>query len=509
MWLLAPVLAAAAIASWLLLGRTVEGPASLGPVTKVTRGPLVISVTESGEIRAANRKVIANELRWPVVIKEVVAEGARVEDGQTIVVFECKELMESIDNLKLDVASAETANISAEENYKLCIKETDNVVRTAKQDVEDAKQDLQKYLEGEWPIAKAKAESDIQIAQRDLKLAQTKLDFKLKVNADPALKSPYSANEIEADRLGLERLKLALQQAQWARDILLKFDYPRQKRTFETKVADAQLALVRAEVESRTKRLVAESQALSAKSSLAMRKSKLQEREESAKDLIVKADRPGLVVYDSGSWRNPVTVAVGEEIRPRQQIMIIPNMGSLQVETKVFESIVSNVKPGIEALITPRTQTGKPALRGRVMHVSPLPDSQSGWLSSGEKVFNIIVEFDEAPTDLKPGTRAQVEMILARLSDAMSVPISAVFTQDGQSGHFVRRVRNGQIERVSVVKGLMNDQRVEIRKGLQEGDEVLLTRPENVSSGKGAKAVSSQPASQPAGAKSKPAGRGT
>ncbi len=508
MWVVAPVVVAAALATWLLWGHGGgETEASIGPTVKVTRGPMVISVTEAAEIQPATRKVISNELRWPVVIKQVVAEGTRVVEGQTIVLFECKELMDDIDNRKLEVAAAETSFISAEENLKLCVKETENVVRTARQAVEDAKEDLQKYIEGQWPINQAKAESDIQIAQRDLTLAQTKLDFKLKVNADPTLKSPYSTNEIESDRLGLEKLKLSLQQAQWARDILLKYDNPRQKRTFETKVADAQLALVRAEVECRTKRMVAESQTLTTKSSLGMRKARLAEREDDAKDLIVKADRPGLVVYDSGNPRNPVTVAVGEEIRPRQQIMIIPDMSSLQVETKVFESTISDVKPGIEAFISRGTELGKAALPGRVTHVAPLPDSQWGWGSNGAKVFNVIVQFDTLPGDLKPGTRAQVELVLARMDNVLSVPIAAIYSVAGQDGRYARRVRKGRVEQIEVVAGRMNDKRVEIQRGLQEGDEVLLTRPEEVAGSDDATQPASQPARERRPAASRPAER--
>ncbi|MCE5328396.1 MAG: hypothetical protein LLG01_18500 [Planctomycetaceae bacterium] len=501
MWMLAPAALVVGLAGWLLLPGQDAQQESLGPLTKVTGGPMVISVTQAAEIQPASRKVIANELRWPVVIKEVVPEGTRVVEGQTIVLFECKDLTDDVDTRRLEVAAAETNYISAEETLKLCLKETANTVRTAQQAVEDAKEDLQRYIEGDWPIAKAKAESDIQIAQRDLTLAQTKMDFKLKVNADPTLKSPYSSNEIEADRLGLEKLKLSLQQAIWARDILLKFDYPRQKRTFQTKVADADLALVKAQVESRTKRMVAESQTMTAKSSLAMRKSRLREREDAMKDLIVKADRPGLVVYDSGNPRNPVTVAVGEEIRPRQQIMIIPDMSSLQVETKVFESIISEVHPGIEALISPGTELGKAPIAGHVTHVAPLPDSQWGWGSGGAKVFNVVIAFDNLPGNLKPGTRAQVELVLARLDDVLSAPISAVYTIPGKDGRFVRRVRNGQVEQVAIETGRMNDKRVVIAKGLQEGDEVLLTRPEDIAD----QDAMTQPASRPHRAQSRPA----
>ncbi len=49
--------------------------APTGATAAVTRGPLTISVTESGEIEAKESMRIANELNWAVVIKKVVPEG--------------------------------------------------------------------------------------------------------------------------------------------------------------------------------------------------------------------------------------------------------------------------------------------------------------------------------------------------------------------------------------------------------------------------------------------------
>ena len=168
-------------------------------------------MTAAGEITAAKRIVISTELKWPVIIKKVVAEGAEVSVGEEIVVFECRQLLEEIEDGKLNVTSAQNDHTAASEKLKLRRKEMDNVVRKAEQGVVDADEDLRRYEEGEWPIEKAEAESDIQLAKRDLALGKDKLDFKLKVNADKELKSPYSESEIEADKVSVERLKFTVQ----------------------------------------------------------------------------------------------------------------------------------------------------------------------------------------------------------------------------------------------------------------------------------------------------------
>ena len=69
MLLAAGMIAGLAVAgAWVALN-SVGGAAvaaGLGPAATVTRGPLVYSVTESGDVEAERRRVIGNELRYPV-----------------------------------------------------------------------------------------------------------------------------------------------------------------------------------------------------------------------------------------------------------------------------------------------------------------------------------------------------------------------------------------------------------------------------------------------------------
>ena len=231
---------------------------SLGPTAEVTRGEMVVTMNVGGELRADSRTVISNELRWPVVIQEVVAEGTLVKEGDTIVQFECRELTDAITQQELNLTSAENTHTQAYENLQLRRKELDNKVRKAEQAVVDADEDQRRYVEGDWPVEKNEADAAIQIAQRDLALAKATLEFKLKVNEDKELNSPYSANEIEAEKLGVQRLELSLERAQSSKMILLKYANPRQIRKLKMGVEDAKLDLERTRLEAKTQLRVAE-----------------------------------------------------------------------------------------------------------------------------------------------------------------------------------------------------------------------------------------------------------
>jgi HlyD family secretion protein len=474
------VAAACAVGTWALL-RDAKPKGVLDadvPVAVVTRGALIVSVTESGEVAADKRKVIANETRFPVIIKSLVEEGTRVRKGDTIITFESKELTDELETKKLAVSTARSAHTQADELYQIDEKEMTNTVHKAEQAVDDAKADLVGYIEAAGPVSIADANDAIRTGKRDLALASEKLSFKLKVNHDKELNSPFSENEIEADKLSVEKLRVAVQKAVSTYQMLIKYDDPRQIQKLKTAGEDAKIALDKAKFTARSKLLTDDTDRQTKKVALDMASRQLAELEEEATKLVFKADDEGLVVYDTGGgngWRaNDVTVEVGAKITQRQQLMIIPDMTTLLIKTKVYEAIIDQVKIGLKAHVRLDARPDTP-LMGKISKVGVLPDSQHRWLNPGVKIFKIDIHLDKDVPDLKPGMTAQVEIELDRLANVLSVPVAAVFTE--QEKTYCYRPVNGLPVRTEVKIGRMNDTRVELTSGLAEGDKVLLSPP--------------------------------
>ncbi len=452
--------------------------ADLGPTTTVTRGPMVYSVTESGEVKAERRRVISNELRYPAIIKEVVPEGTAVTEGDTIIEFECKELTDDIEKGKITVTAAENSLTQARENLTLKKKEMDAALRTARQAIIDANSDLKRYIELEGETKLADANSNIFTVEQDLLLAQDKLNFKLKVNADEQLKSPFSENAIKSERLSVRKLELALEKAKNALVMLIKYDHPREIQKLRTAVEDAKLDLARAEIESRGEMLKAEALLAAEQATFDMQDRQLKELIEDAGKIVIKADREGLVVYDTGGSRwysSDARVEVGAKINPRQQLMIIPDMTTLQVKTKVYEAIIDQVHPGLRAHVR---LENKPDVTypGKIIRVGVLPDSQNRWLNPGVKVFSVTVALDEEIEGLRPGMSNEVEIELARLDSALQVPIATVYTRQDETFCYLVD-GSGNYKRTPVKLGRMNNTHVQVLSGLKQGDKVLLAPP--------------------------------
>lgn len=486
------------IMAWAMSGGSARASFD-GQTGVVEKGPLVVRMIESGEMEAEHRDVIANEVRWPAFIKSIAPEGTIVQEGDLIVEFECKELIDAISQQQITVTSANNDYRQARETTALTKKVTDYNVYKAQQALNEAKENLRRYEEGDWPVKQSDAESTIQMAKRDLTLAQGKLNFKLKANEDPELKMPYSPSEIEADKLGVDRLKLAHERAISQRDMLVKYDYPQDLRKYQLAIKDAELSLDRSQVDARTQMLTVETNEQSKKVSRDNQQTKLDDLLTEQKSLVRKASRAGLVVYDVGAGRrfsgNQLVVEVSAKIDPHQQIMIIPEMSSLLVKTRVYEALIDQVQKGAEAYVRLDARPDR-ILSGRVEKVAVLPDNQN-WLNPTIKLYNVYIRLDEQPEGLKPGMTSQVEIILARLGEVLNAPVAAVFSE--QDDRYCFRVVNGQCERRQIRIGRTSDTRVEVLDGLASGDQVLLAPPANLMQDKPSDKTTKTPAaSRPA-----------
>ena len=109
--------------------------------------------------------------------------------------------------------------------------------------------------------------------------------------------------------------------------------------------------------------------------------------------------------------------------------------------------------------------------KGTVQSVAVLPD-QGSWYNSDTKMYKTLVTIDDEVEDLKPGMTAVVEIHVAEVSDALTVPVQAIVQKQKSTFCFVER--GGRIERQDVEVGQSNEKFVEIKSGLSESDRVVL-----------------------------------
>jgi multidrug efflux pump subunit AcrA (membrane-fusion protein) len=93
----------------------------------------------------------------------------------------------------------------------------------------------------------------------------------------------------------------------------------------------------------------------------------------------------------------------------------------------------------------------------------------------GVVVFDVRVDLDETDLELRPFMTAAVDIVVMQIDDALLVPNSAL-SRDA-SGRYVEVVSGGSMVRVPVEIGATNVEYSIVQEGLEEGDEVVVSRP--------------------------------
>ena len=304
---------------------------------------LVITTTENGTVDAKEKIVIANELKWSVIIKSVVEEGTIVKAGDLIIEFECKALEDAIDQKTLHLNTSELVLEQAKKELIMAEKQHAIYIEQAKNGLKNSEEALERYNSagGQKEKSLTDADRNITISEKTLKIAQEKLDFKKQVNSDPELNKPYSESEIETDELNVENLKNTLDTAIAARKLLIKYDVPQQIRQLSTAVKEAKLNLDKTELAQEAELKWKKQEIKSKETELKQRNDEMEELKEDEGKLKVTAERSGLVLYNPG-WKGDglrIQVKEGEQIFPRQKLMEIPDMTTLRVQTMLFEAL--------------------------------------------------------------------------------------------------------------------------------------------------------------------------
>jgi HlyD family secretion protein len=124
---------------------------------------------------------------------------------------------------------------------------------------------------------------------------------------------------------------------------------------------------------------------------------------------------------------------------------------------------------------------GGPPLAGLVRRVEPSGFTKVSALGVEEQRVNVIVDFREpgsVPGQLGDGYRVDVSITLAKVKNALTVPLGSLF-RDGEKWA-VMTVVNGAAQTRPVTLGQRNGVVAEILSGLQEGDTVILHPPDTV-----------------------------
>jgi HlyD family secretion protein len=440
---------------------------------KVRRGNMTVSVVEGGALKAVKESIIRSEFEGISRIISIVPEGSYVKAGDVLVELDSSELKDRLNQQEVTYQNNEFAFIQAKENLSIQQSLVESQLKEAELRVEFAKSDLDKYIEGDAPQQINNATNNIILRKEQLQRAQDKLDW-----TEELFKKGYaSKSEKEADSLSLMQAKISVEQAEEDLRLFRKYDLPKTQRRLESAWEQTRMELDRLRHRTSNQLAQAEANVRTSQRALELTLEKLKEFRQQVENAKIKAPQDGLVVYASSSGfgdRGQTLIEEGAQIRQRQEIIKLPDVSQMVVEIRVHESHVLQIRPGLDAYVTVDSIPDQ-RFKARVTKVAVLPNSQDRWMNPNLKVYSTDVLIADDLPDLKPGASARAEILVTNLVNALTVPLQSVTTVKGRQVCFVQQGK--QLVAVPITVGHFNDQFIEIRSGLQEGDLVALTPP--------------------------------
>jgi multidrug efflux pump subunit AcrA (membrane-fusion protein) len=322
-----------------------------------------------------------------------------------------------------------------------------------------------------------KFEDDLQVAQKEVGQAKSTLEGTKRLFE----KGFVTKIDLERDEIAFENMRLKVQTADTARDLFLKYEFKKSSEEALSKYAEATRELERARKAAVSKLAQADAKLKSAEGQYNVQVRQRKDFNEQLEKCVLKAKKTGLVVYGGGGeemyyYGNQEPIREGATVRERQAIITIPDMTRMSVKVKIHETYIKKIKKGEKVRITvdafPDT-----ILDGEVTKVGVLPDSQNRWMNPDLKVYVTTITIDGTYDWIKPGMSAKVEILVDHLNDVVYVPIQAVAPSEGKQVCYV--VNGLKSDKREVEIGQFNDEFIEIRKGLKEGERVLLRPPES------------------------------
>jgi multidrug efflux pump subunit AcrA (membrane-fusion protein) len=428
--------------------------ADKNPVHEVKPGIFNVSVAAAGFVEASRNQVAFSPVEGSTRILQIVPEGRHVKKGEIVCELDSAAL-------KSELAGQLIARNRAEADYQAAKLAREAAELAANRRIEGVYQSELDRLNREI----AAARSAIQDAEH--RLARTRRTQSLINNPFATNRAAHTSadivaeqeieDRIEAAELILKNEQTALERAKTRRDLIEQHRPEKAAKALDVDAARKHLSEL----------------AMRAALELEMRKiAKLQDQI-TACTLVAHVD--GHVVYAiDRNWRNPQTaIKQGATVRQRQKIFSIPDLdGPLQVHTRVPGAMIRQVAPGQRARIKVDAFP-ELTLEGVVGFVSSRPDASS-YLERELKFHSTTIEIAKGPAGLRPGMSAQVEILVARFENALSVPLRAVLRRDGKIKVAVQTRDGGFVWR-EVVLGVANETSVEIRQGIEPGDRVALS----------------------------------
>ena len=197
-----------------------------------------------------------------------------------------------------------------------------------------------------------------------------------------------------------------------------------------------------------------------------------------AKDQIiayVDASRAGYT-YTASPVKSPIAgrvtalpATVGATVAQSSPVATVAQTDDLEIKINIAERFISRIEQNQTAVVT---FDAYPSVEfpATVFEVSPVLDTTS-------RTMQVKLRFNEKDERVKVGMYARVRLVTESVKNAIVIPSGAVVTREGRNYVFTvsgGRAGGSTVRLTPITLGLSVDDKSEITKGLDAGDEIVV-----------------------------------
>jgi RND family efflux transporter MFP subunit len=303
-------------------------------------------------------------------------------------------------------------------------------------------------------IAAKRAEVFIALQKAEAQFEQAQLDSTLNLSK--------AREDMKTMELQLEEKRIAKEQS--------IYEAPSIRRQAEIDYEKAERALAQAKVDYKTKTEQAQAKMREVGADVERSRNKLEIVDRVMQGFTIRAPSDGMVIYVK-EWNGKKKTAGSQISSWDPTVATLPDLSRMETITYVNEIDVRKIAVGHPVSITLDADPTK-HLTGKVTAVANVGEQRP---NADAKVFEVKVAVEQADTTLRPGMTTATAIETYSVKNAVFVPLEAVMAE-GDTPFVFKRNGTGLV-RQEVETGAMNDDEVVIRRGLETGDEVVLSAP--------------------------------
>lgn len=456
-------------------GTPAEKPKTVSLAIGSVQSDVVFNVSlapsEASEV-AVDFKILPN-----IKISEIVQHGSAVKAGDTLVSFDTQSLLEQIDSQERLVASLRLGLEESEREFKLSQLQLPLDKELAEITKQQADEDYKYFLEFEKAFAEKSNEQRLKSSKDAVDYAAEEVKQLEKMYKADDLTEESEEIVLRRAKDDLDRQKFGLEQSESFYRRSKELTLPRSIRDRKAANRLAEIALERFQMTNsigQDKRM----QGLAkSRQELIKANKTLEQLREDLQACEVKSPRAGIVYYgrvQSGKWSG--TAELRNRLKKYGSVLshevfvTVVNPESLQLVGNVAEANFSTLRVGGAGKLTPTTMKNERV--DVVVHsITPIP------VSDGQ--FEVTLNITNPKKELVAGMTGSVRVITYFNPRASTLPTSVVLTDDLDDTIkyvYVMNVESKSV-RKNVETGVTQDDRVEIRSGIDSTEAILLEKP--------------------------------